>query len=277
MERLARWFEEREKGLVMGVLNLTPDSFYDGGRYITPQAAVARALAMIDEGADIIDVGGESSRPGALSASVDEELARVIPVVEQIARKSDVLISVDTTKSTVAQAAIAHGASIINDISALRFDPNMAGIVARGGAFLVLMHMQGSPETMQQDPHYADVVEEIKRFLQERMDVAISAGIDRARLIIDPGIGFGKRLPHNLDILRRLASFKDLEVPILVGLSRKSFLGEILDLPVTERLVGTIAANAIAIATGADIIRVHDVKEGRRTADVAFRLRHDAT
>ena len=263
--------------LVMGVLNLTPDSFYDGGRYITTQAGVARALAMVDEGADIIDVGGESSRPGALSASVDEELARVIPVVEQIAHRSDILISVDTTKSAVAQAAIAHGASIINDISALRFDPNMGEVVARGAAFLVLMHMRGRPETMQQDPHYADVVAEIKRFLQERMDMAVSVGIDRKRLIVDPGIGFGKRLPHNLDILRDLASFKDLKAPILIGLSRKSFLGEILDLPSSERLVGTIAANAIAIANGADIIRVHDVKEGRRTADVAIRLRNHAT
>lgn len=261
----------------MGVLNLTPDSFYDGGRYITPQAAVERALAMADEGADIIDVGGESSRPGARQASVVEELARVIPVVEQIARRSDILISVDTTKSAVARAAIAHGASIINDISALCFDPDMAEVVAGGGAFLVLMHMQGRPETMQHDPEYKSVVAEIKDFLCERMDVAVSAGIDRRRLIIDPGIGFGKRLPHNLDILRRLADFKGLGVPILIGLSRKSFLGEILDLPSSERLVGTIAANAIAIANGADIIRVHDVKEGRRTADVAVRLRNHAT
>lgn len=277
MERMARWLEERERVLVMGVLNLTPDSFYDGGRYGTPQAAVARALAMVDEGADIIDIGGESSRPGSRPASVDEELARVIPVVEGLASTCDVLISVDTTKSAVARAAIAHGARIINDISALRFDPEMGEVVARGGTFLVLMHMQGSPETMQHNPAYADVVAEIKDFLRERMDVATSAGIDRARLIVDPGIGFGKSLAHNLDILRQLASFKQLGVPILVGLSRKSFLGEILDLPTTERLVGTIAANAIAIANGADIIRVHDVKEGRRTADVAFRLRNDAT
>ena len=261
----------------MGTLNLTPDSFYDGGRYTTPQAAVERALAMVDEGADIIDVGGESSRPGARQANVDEELARVIPVVEQIARRSDVLISVDTTKSAVAQAAIAHGASIINDISALRFDPNMAEVVAENSAFLVLMHMQGRPETMQRDPAYVDVVAEIKDFLRARMNVAVSAGIDRKRLIIDPGIGFGKRLAHNLNILRRLSEFEDIDVPILIGLSRKSFLGEILDLPSSERLVGTIAANAIAIANGADIIRVHDVKEGRRTADVAFRLRNHAT
>jgi len=277
MKRLEQWIEERDRVLVMGVLNLTPDSFYDGGRYITPQAAVERALAMVDEGADIIDIGGESSRPGARPVGVDEELARVVPVVEALIEKSDVLISVDTTKSAVARAAIAHGARIINDISALRNDANMARVVARSGAYLVLMHMQGNPETMQQNPVYGDVVADIKDFLQERIDAAVSAGIDRKRLIVDPGIGFGKRLPHNLEILRDLARFKDLDLPILVGLSRKSFLGEILDLPTSERLVGTIAANAIAIANGADIIRVHDVKEGRRTADVAFRLRSDAT
>ena len=277
MEKLERWLLRRERVLVMGVLNLTPDSFYDGGRYITPQAAVERALAMADEGADIIDIGGESSRPGARSVSIDEELARVVPVVEDLAARSDVLISVDTMKSAVAQAALAHGARIINDISAVRFDPNMAGVVAENGAYLVLMHMQGSPETMQRNPTYKDAVAEIKSFLRERIRAAVSAGIDRSRLIIDPGIGFGKRLPHNLEILRRLSEFKEFGVPILVGLSRKSFLGEILDLPSSERLVGTIAANAIAIANGADIIRVHDVKEGRRTADVAFRLRNYAT
>ncbi|MCD6136357.1 dihydropteroate synthase, partial [Candidatus Bipolaricaulota bacterium] len=176
----------------------------------------------------------------------------------------------------VARAAIDSGATIINDISALRFDPNMAGVVAENGAYLVLMHMQGSPETMQRNPTYKDAVAEIKSFLRERMDVAISAGIEREHLIVDPGIGFGKRLTDNLEILRRLSEFRELDVPILVGLSRKSFLGEILDLPTSERLEGTIAANAIAIVNGADIIRVHDAKEGRRTADVAVRLRKDA-
>ena len=276
MERLTRWFEERNRVLVMGVLNLTPDSFYDGGRYTTTQLAVARALEMVEEGADIIDIGGESSRPGARSVSLDEELARVVPVVEALAARSDVLISVDTTKSAVARAAIDSGATIINDISALRFDPEMGRVMAQAGVYLVLMHMQGTPETMQQDPRYEDPVSEIKGYLRERMDAAISAGIEREHLIVDPGIGFGKRLSHNLEILRRLSEFEDLGVPILVGLSRKSFLGEILDLPTSERLEGTIAANAIAIVNGADIIRVHDAKEGRRTADVAVRLRKDA-
>ncbi len=262
--------------LVMGVLNLTPDSFYDGGRYTTTQLAVSRALEMVEEGADIIDIGGESSRPGARSVSLDEELARIVPVVEALAARSDVLISVDTTKSAVARAAIDSGATIINDISALRFDPEMGRVMAQAGVYLVLMHMQGTPETMQQDPRYEDPVSEIKGYLRERMDAAISAGIEREHLIVDPGIGFGKRLSHNLEILRRLSEFEDLGVPILVGLSRKSFLGEILDLPTSERLEGTIAANAIAIVNGADIIRVHDAKEGRRTADVAVRLREDA-
>lgn len=276
MERLTRWFEERNRVLVMGVLNLTPDSFYDGGRYTTTQSAVARALEMVEEGADIIDIGGESSRPGARSVSLDEELARIVPVVEALAARSDVLISVDTTKSAVARAAIDSGATIINDISALRFDPEMGRVMAQAGVYLVLMHMQGTPETMQQDPRYEDPVSEIKGYLRERMDAAISAGIEREHLIVDPGIGFGKRLSHNLEILRRLSEFEDLGVPILVGLSRKSFLGEILDLPTSERLEGTIAANAIAIVNGADIIRVHDAKEGRRTADVVVRLRKDA-
>jgi len=276
MKRLNEWVKERERVLVMGTLNLTPDSFYDGGRYTTTQTAVERALMIIEEGADIIDIGGESSRPGSRSVGVDEELERVVPVVEALAAKSNVLISVDTTKSAVAHAAIRSGAMIINDISALRFDPSMASVVAESGAYLVLMHMLGTPDTMQHDPHYEDPVAEIKGFLRERMGVATSAGIDPAHLIIDPGIGFGKRLSHNLEILRRLSEFENLGVPILIGLSRKSFLGEILDLPTAERLVGTIAANAIAIANGADIIRVHDVKEGRRTADVAFRLRNHA-
>ncbi|HHE51652.1 MAG TPA: dihydropteroate synthase [Candidatus Acetothermia bacterium] len=276
MERLTRWIEERDRVLVMGVLNLTPDSFYDGGRYTTTQLAVARALEMVEEGADIIDIGGESSRPGARSVSLDEELARIVPVVEALTSRSDVLISVDTTKSAVARAAINCGATIINDISALRFDPEMGRVVAQAGAYLVVMHMQGTPETMQQDPRYEDPVSEIKGYLRERMDAAISAGIEREHLIVDPGIGFGKRLTDNLEILRKLSEFRELGVPILVGLSRKSFLGEILDLPTSERLEGTIAANAIAIVNGADIIRVHDAKEGRRTADVAVRLRKDA-
>jgi dihydropteroate synthase len=277
MKRLSEWIRERERVQVMGVLNLTPDSFYDGGRYVTPQVAVERALAMVEEGADIIDIGGESSRPGARPVPPAEELERVIPVIEGIRKRSDILLSIDTTKGAVAAEAIEAGVSIVNDISALRFDPEMADVIADRGVFIVLMHMLGTPETMQNDPSYDDPVEEIKAFFAERIETAVSAGIPTEKIIIDPGIGFGKRLSDNLTLLRNLASFNDLGAPILVGLSRKSFLGEILDLPAEERLEGTIAANAIAVLNGADIIRVHDVKEGRRTAAVAQALRNDAT
>ena len=275
MRRLASWVKERDRVLVMGALNVTPDSFYDGGRYLTPTDAIERALQMGREGADIIDVGGASSRPGAKPLSSIEELKRVIPVIEGVRNRSDVLLSVDTTRASVAKEAIACGVAIVNDISALRFDPEMAGIIAEGGVFVVLMHMLETPETMQDNPVYTDPVEEIKSFLAERIEAALDSGVPRERIIIDPGIGFGKRLEHNLTILRGLSSFTDLDVPILIGLSRKSFLGEILNLPAGERLEGTIAANAVAVINGADIIRVHDVKEGRRTADVARRLRND--
>lgn len=261
----------------MGTLNLTPDSFYDGGRYPTSAAAIEQALQMVEEGADIIDIGAESSRPGARPVSAAEELERVIPVIEGIHHRTDLLLSVDTTKAAVATEAVEAGASIVNDISALRFDPKMAGVVADRGVFIVLMHMKGTPETMQKGPSYNDPVEEIKAFFAERIEMAISAGISADKIIIDPGIGFGKRLLDNLAIIRGLARFSVLDTPILVGLSRKSFLGDILNLPAEERLEGTIAANAIAILNGADIIRVHDVKEGKRAADVARALRNVKT
>ncbi len=232
---------------------------------------------MVHDGADIIDVGGESSRPGAAPVPVEVELARVVPVIAGIREKSEVLISIDTTKARVAREALAAGATIVNDISALRFDPEMASVVADAGAFVVLMHMQGTPRTMQENPIYTDPVAEIKAFFADRMEAAVRAGIPESRIILDPGIGFGKRLEHNLAILRGIGSFLELGAPVLIGLSRKSFLGEILDLPAEERLVGTIAANAVAVRNGADIIRVHDVKEGRETVEVARRLREDAT
>ena len=275
MDGLTSWMKRRDRVLVMGVLNVTPDSFYDGGRYGRSEDAIQHGLRMAKEGADIIDIGGESSRPGAQSISPTEELDRVVPVVEGIRRRSDVLLSVDTTKAPVAAEAIARGASMVNDISALRFDPKMAEVIGGSRAFVILMHMLGTPKTMQIAPSYTDVVAEIKAFLAERIEVAVNLGIERDRIIIDPGIGFGKRLEHNLALLKGLSSFATLDAPILVGLSRKSFLGKLLDLPPEERLEGTIAANAIAIINGADIIRVHDVKEGRRTADVAYRLRND--
>lgn len=277
MERMEEWVKERERVLVMGVLNSSPDSFYDRGRCSTTAAAVELGLRFVEEGAEIIDVGGESTRPGARPVSVTEELERVVPVIAGIRAKCDVLLSVDTTKAAVAAAAIDAGAQVVNDISALRFDPAMARLVAEQGVFVVLMHMQGVPEMMQDAPSYNDPVEEIRAFLAERIEAAVSAGISAAKIIIDPGIGFGKRLADNLSILQNLARFNDLGLPILIGLSRKSFLGKILDLPAAERLEGTIAANAIAVLNGADIIRVHDVSEGRRTAAVARALRDAAT
>lgn len=260
----------------MGILNVTPDSFFAGGRHPTTTAAVEHARKMVADGADIIDVGGESSRPGAAPVSAEVELSRVLPVIERMREKSDVLISIDTTKAQVARAALAAGAKIVNDISALRFDPEMASVIAEAGASVVLMHMQGTPRTMQKNPIYADPVVEIKAFFADRMEAAVHAGIDESRIILDPGIGFGKRLEHNLAILRGIEEFKELGAPILIGLSRKSFLGEILGLPAEDRLIGTVAANAVAVRNGADIIRVHDVKEGIQAAEVARRLRDDA-
>jgi dihydropteroate synthase len=276
MEQLLEWVRRRDRVLVMGALNVTLDSFYDGGKHASAASAVERALEMVEEGADVIDVGGESSRPGATPVSLEEELERVVPVIEGIRKRSEIPLSVDTTKAAVAREAIARGASIVNDISALRFDPALAQVVAASGSFVILMHMQGEPRTMQLSPSYTDPVGEIRDFLAERIEFAVRSGIARERIFVDPGIGFGKRLEHNLEILRNLSRFTTLGAPLLVGVSRKRFLGEILDLAPEERLEGTIAANAVAVAYGADAIRVHDVKEGRRAADVARRLRRDA-
>lgn len=266
----------RERVVVMGILNATPDSFYEGSRVHSPDEAVARALLMESQGADVIDVGGESSRPGSTPISAAAELDRVLPIVVGVRKRSDVLISIDTTKAVVAAAAIEAGATIVNDISALRFDVDMAKTIAAAGAFIVLMHMRGMPQTMQQEPAYRDVVSEVRTFLGERTAAAEAAGIASDRIILDPGIGFGKKLEHNLELLRRIDRIVEIGPPVLIGASRKSFLGEILDLPAGERLEGTIAVHAVAVAQGADWIRVHDVKEGRRTADVARRLRRHA-
>ena len=272
-----RWRELNPDGrvLIMGILNVTPDSFSDGGRFLSPDAAVERALAMEKEGADIIDVGGESARPGADPVPVEEELRRVLPVLERLRGKLRIPISIDTTKAEVAEAALRAGASIVNDISALRFDPAMAPLVAKFGAGLVLMHMLGTPKTMQQAPHYEDVVTEVRDFLAERAQYAQSQGIPREAIAVDPGIGFGKTVEHNLELLRRLPELVELGFPVLVGPSRKSFIGAILGLGVEERLEGTLAACAVAVVRGADILRVHDVKEVRRAADLALHLRRE--
>lgn len=252
-----------ERPLVMGILNVTPDSFSDGGRYATSGTAITRALEMAAQGADIIDIGGESSRPGAEPVSADEELARVIPVISSLRKQSTIPISIDTYKSPVAEAALDAGADLINDISALRMDPELATVVAAAHAPVILMHMLGTPRTMQQNPHYADCVEEIAAFFQERIEFCLQNGISRDKLILDPGIGFGKRLEDNLAILAGLPRFKQFGIPILVGASRKSFIGQVHTdgRPAGERLGGSIAAAVVAVQRGADIVRVHDVAE----------------
>jgi dihydropteroate synthase len=259
-----------ERTLVMGIVNVTPDSFSDGGAFAETDVAVAHGKRLLADGADILDVGGESSRPGSEPVPVEEELRRVIPVVDRLAREAGAIVSVDTTKARVAAEAIAAGACIVNDISALRFDARMADVVAHTKAGVVLMHMLGEPKTMQSDPRYGDVVAEISAFLRARMEAAVAAGIRPESVVLDPGIGFGKTLEHNLEILRRLPEFGSLQRPILVGPSRKAFLGKLLgDLPPADRVEGTAAAVALAIHGGASIVRVHDVRAMVRVARVA--------
>ena len=259
LEIRGRRFELGPRIWLMGVVNVTPDSFSDGGAYFDAGKAVDRGLALAAEGADIIDVGGESTRPGARPVPEAEEAGRVVPVIAALRAKTPALISVDTTKAAVARAALDAGADIVNDTSAFRFDPAMPGVVARAGAGVVLMHMQGTPLTMQEDPRYDDLVGEISGFLAERIRVAAAAGIPGERVIIDPGIGFGKTLDHNLEILRRQESFLTLGRPLLLGFSRKAFLGKILGLPPADRLEGTIAAAVLSVERGAHILRIHDV------------------
>ncbi|MCS6770912.1 MAG: dihydropteroate synthase [Kiritimatiellae bacterium] len=259
--------------LVMGVLNVTPDSFSDGGRYLDSERAVERGLEIASEGADIIDVGGESSRPGAVPVSAEEELRRVKPVIEELARRTDRLISIDTSKAAVAEAALAAGAHIINDISALRGDARMAALARETGAGVVLMHMQGTPQTMQIDPRYEDVVREVSDFLSERIDAACRAGINWECLAIDPGIGFGKTVEHNVALLAHLSRLTAMGRPVLVGVSRKRFLGALTGRDVHDRLLPSLAALAFSVAQGAHILRVHDVKESCETARLVAILR----
>jgi dihydropteroate synthase len=258
----------------MGILNVTPDSFSDGGSFLHKDVAVERALAMESDGADIIDVGGESTRPGAEKVSVKEEIQRVVPVIEEITKRVHVPVSIDTYKAAVAEAAVLAGASMINDISGLRFDPRMPSIAASHKIPVVIMHIKGTPENMQKNPVYKSLVPEIMDYLREGIDIAVQAGIPEDRIILDPGIGFGKTVEHNLEIIKRLNEFEGLEKPVLLGHSRKSFIGRVLDdLPVTDRLEGTAAAASIGIFNGANIIRVHDVKEMVRVARTADAVR----
>lgn len=254
---------------LMGVLNVTPDSFYDGGRFFEPQRAIERAFELAEQGIDILDIGGESSRPGSEPIPVEEELKRVIPVIKEIRPHLKCLLSIDTTKALVAKAALEEGADIINDISALRADPEMSQLVARSQAGLVLMHMKGTPKTMQLNPYYDDVIGEIASFFQERIAVALEAGIRKEQILLDPGIGFGKRLEDNLKLINGLDAFLFLNRPILIGLSRKSFIGQILNLPPEERLEGTIASAVISFIRGALIFRVHDPLAISRALKVA--------
>jgi len=254
---------------IMGILNVTPDSFSDGGLYIDTDRAVERALEIEKEGADIIDIGGESTRPGSLPLSQEEELKRVIPVIERLQDRLKIPISIDTYKAKVAREAIKAGASIINDISGLRFDPGMAGVAAEFDVPVVIMHIKGTPRDMQINPVYHDLIGEISDFLEEGISIALKAGVDEKKIIIDPGIGFGKTFEHNLEIINRLYEFRSLGRPILLGPSRKSFIGKILDLPVGDRLEGTASAVAIGIMKGANIVRVHDVLPMVRVARVA--------
>ena len=256
---------------VMGILNVTPDSFSDGGKFLDVDSATDQARRMVAEGADLIDLGGESTRPGSQRLGADEELRRVLPVLERI-RGLGVPISIDTSKADVAGKAIELGATMVNDITALQADPLMAKVVADRGVPVVLMHMQGTPETMQVEPTYRDPVPEILRFLRDRIAHATAAGIATDRIVVDPGIGFGKSSDHNVAILRRLREFRSLGHPVLIGLSRKGFIGKILEADVNDRLEGTIAAGVAAVLDGADIVRVHDVLPHVRALRVADRL-----
>jgi dihydropteroate synthase len=255
----------KDKTYVMGILNVTPDSFSDGGMFFEPDAAVKRGIEIAREGADIIDVGGESTRPGALGVSVDDEIGRVVPVIEGLAKKIDIPISIDTRKSETAEAAVKAGASIINDVSGLRDDERIASVAARHGAMLIVMHMKGTPADMQIAPEYKDLIGEISEGLRASVSKALAAGVLKENIIIDPGIGFGKTAEHNLEILSRLGEFKRLGYPVCAGTSRKSFIGKVLDLPGTDdRLIGSIATAVIAAMNGADILRAHDVLQTRQ-------------
>ena len=256
----------------MGILNVTPDSFSDGGQHLSTAAAVARAIELEEEGADVIDIGGESTRPGVVPTSLEEECRRVLPVIEQVAKRTSLPLSI-TSKAEVAKRALGAGVSIINDVTALRGDPEMASVVAQSGAGIILMHMQGTPRDMQDSPLYLSLLNEVGEFFRVQIALAHEAGIHRDQILLDPGIGFGKTLAHNLTLLHHLKDFLDLGHRLVIGPSRKSFLGQILQRPVDQRLMGTAAAVAIAIIHGATIVRVHDVAEMVQVVRVAQAIR----
>jgi dihydropteroate synthase len=262
-----------KRTLLMGVLNITPDSFSDGGLFFDKEKAIAHGIRMVEEGADIIDIGGESTRPGSKPLELDEELRRVIPVIESLSKKVGVPISIDTYKSAVAQRAIEAGAEIINDISALNFDPNLAQVAAKENTPLVLMHIHGTPETMQKNVYYESLLSEILHSLKDSIRMAESAGVDPRQIIVDPGIGFGKTVEDNLFIIKNLYEFRILGKPILLGTSRKSFIGKILNAEAGDRLEGTLSSIAIGVLNGAHVIRSHDVLQTRKAIAVADAIR----
>ena len=255
--------------LVMGIINVTPDSFYDGGKYDHKDQAVKRISEMVADGADIIDIGGLSSRPGSKPVSLEEEIKRAIPVVESVSNNFDTLISIDTYRSEVALEAISAGAHMVNDISAFNMDKNMAAVVADKGVSVTLMHMQGKPESMQENPQYENVIDEIYEYLDGKASTAIDAGVSPDKIILDPGIGFGKTLDHNLSILNKISEFRSMGYPIMMGASRKAFIGTILDLPAEDRLEGSLAAAVWSVINGVNILRVHDVAETVRSVKIA--------
>ena len=272
--RFNQWIrEENPATLIMGILNVTPDSFSDGGMYYDATQAIEFALQMAEEGADIIDVGGESTRPGAKTVELQKECDRILPVIEGIRTKSDILISIDTYKSEVARQSIATGAGMVNDISGMTFDPNMVDIIKESGLPVVIMHIKGTPKNMQKNPYYEDLMQELTEYFEERKKFARAKGILDQQIILDPGIGFGKRLQDNFQLLRELKKIVDMGFPVLIGPSKKSFIGLTLDLPVDQLLEGTAAAVTTGILKGARIVRVHDVKEMKRVALITDAIR----
>ena len=273
IENLNDWLLSKKKqSLIMGILNVTPDSFSDGGDFFERNIAIDRALEMVKQGADIIDIGGESTRPFSDSVSLKEEISRVIPVIEGISKESDVCISIDTTKSRVAIEALEVGASLINDISAMEIDSAMVDVALKFNCPIVLMHMKGIPKNMQDNPQYKSLISDIKEYLLARIDFVVSKGIDRKKIIIDPGIGFGKTVKNNFEIINNLDQFVKMNHPVLLGASRKSFIGTSLNLPEKDRLEGSIAANIIGLQKGAKIFRVHDVVETKRAMIIANKI-----
>lgn len=269
-----RTFEIRHQALILGIVNVTPDSFSDGGRFFDARAAIDHALRLAEEGADLLDIGGESTRPGADPVPLDEELRRVLPVVEGLAGRTDRALSIDTSKAEVARRCLEAGAVVINDVTALTGDPAMEETVRRFEAGVILMHMQGTPQTMQADPRYTDVVAEVQAYLKERLRGCLAAGIAADRIALDPGIGFGKTRRHNLDLLRGLAALQDLGRPVCLGVSRKGFLGKIVERPVGESTIASIAVACHALAAGAaQIVRVHDVAATRDAVRILAALR----